>query len=382
MARKKKVAAQQAARRGVAARSSPAPKGTVEALRRQIDRIDEEIVEKLNERAAVAWEVGRLKNDAGQSVYAPKREQEVIDRTIRLSAGPLRDECIRAVFRELISGSRAVEEPLRVAFLGPEFSFSHIASIHRFGQSAELVGVATIAAVFDEVQRGQARYGVVPVENSTDGRVSDTLEMFAETRVKICGEVPLRVHHCLLGSGSRSGVREVASKPQALSQCRNWIAKHLPDARTVEVASTAAAARRAQRSQTTAAIASYQAGVNHQLDVLARNIEDNPGNLTRFAVIGSAPADRTGTDKTSLVFEIPHRAGALADVTAIFKRQQLNMTWIESYPIRGATGRYLFFIEFLGHQDDLRARRAIQALAKKAVRLEVLGSYARMQPIE
>jgi chorismate mutase/prephenate dehydratase len=288
---------------------------------------------------------------------------------------------VRAVFRELLGGMRAAQQPMRVAYLGPEYSYSHLAAIHRFGQSVELVPVASIAAVFEEVSHGQADFGLVPMENSTDGRVSDTLEMFARSTVRICGEVPLRIHHHLLGRGARGSIHEVVSKPQALSQCRNWIARHLPGVTTVEVASTSEAARRACESPGTAAIASLQAGVNYHLDVLARNIEDNPGNLTRFAVIGHQAAERTGEDKTALLFEIPHQPGSLADAMAVFKRSRLNMTWIESFPVPNHAGRYWFFVEFVGHQDDLRARRAIAVLGKKTLRLDVLGSFARMEAI-
>jgi chorismate mutase/prephenate dehydratase len=351
------------------------------AIRRQIDQIDVEIVRLMNKRARLAQDAGKLKDRVGAARYSPEREQEVINQAVSRNEGPLPDEAVCAVFRELVSAARAVETPIRVAYLGPEYSYSHLAAIHRFGQSVDLVPVASIAAVFEEVSQRHTQFGVVPMENSTDGRVSDTLEMFARTPVRICGEVPLHIHHHLLGRGTRGEVKEVVSKPQALSQCRNWIARHLPGVRTVEVASTSEAAQRARETPEAAAIASLQAGVNYQLDILARNIEDNPGNLTRFAVIGDQAAERTGDDKTALMFEIPHQPGALADATAVFKRSRLNMTWIESFPIPGHTGRYLFFVEFVGHHEELRARRAIAALGKKALRLEVLGSYARMEPI-
>lgn len=374
-AKKKKKATARAASTG----RTPA-KG-VTGLRRQIDRLDREILEKINARAELSGEIGRLKQQAGQPVYAPEREEAVIDRLAKLNGGPLSETAVRAVYRELISGSREVTARTRVAFLGPEYSYSHLAAIHRFGQSVELVPVASIAAVFEEVAQGQADFGLVPVENSTDGRVSDALEMFATARVRVCGEVPLRIHHNLLGTAARREIREVHSKPQALSQCRNWIARHLPEARAVPVASTSEAARRAKRQRTVAAIASLQAAANYQLPVLARNIEDNRDNQTRFMIIADHVAERTGDDKTSLFFEIEHRPGALADAMVVFKRSRLNMTWIESFPIPGATGRYLFFVEFLGHQQDLRVRKALGSLEKKVTRLEVLGSYARHDPI-
>jgi chorismate mutase/prephenate dehydratase len=280
-----------------------------------------------------------------------------------------------------MSGCRAVQSTIRVAYLGPEFTFSHLAAIARFGQSAELVPVGTIAAVFDEVERGHATFGVVPMENSTDGRVSDTLDCFSHSKAQICGELPLRIHHCLLGIGQRDGLRRVVSKPQPLSQCRNWLAKHLPQVELVEVASTADAAQRAKADPHVAAVASAQAGVHYGLSVLAENIEDNPDNVTRFAIIAATTGKKTGGDKTALVVEIAHQPGALADAMAIFKRNRLNLTWIESYPIPGARGRYLFFIEFVAHQDEPRARRAVASLQKKAIRLDVLGSYAQTDPV-
>jgi chorismate mutase/prephenate dehydratase len=358
-----------------------AGKPTLASLRRELDRLDDEILAAANRRAAMAQQIGQFKSEAGEPVFDPVRETEVLNRIASANVGPLGDESVRAVFRELISASRAVQAATRVAYLGPEFTFSHLAAIARFGQSAELVPVGTIAAVFEEVERGQATFGVVPMENSTDGRVSDTLDCFSHSKVQICGELPLRIHHCLLGLGRRDEIRKVVSKPQPLSQCRNWLSKHLPNAQLVEVASTADAAQKAKADSAVAAVASAQAGVNYGLPVLAENIEDNADNVTRFAVIAAATGKKSGNDKTALVVEIAHQPGALADVMAIFKRNRLNLTWIESYPIPGARGRYLFFIEFVAHQDEPRARRAVASLRKKAIRLDVLGSYAQMEPV-
>ncbi len=269
-----------------------------------------------------------------------------------------------------------------MAYLGPAYSYSHLAAIHRFGQSVELVPVGNIAAVFEEINRRQADFGVVPIENSTDGRVADTLDMFTRMPARICGEVQLRIHHNLLGKCPRSDVEEVYSKPQALSQCRNWLARHLPTARLVEVTSTSTAAQLAQDKPGAAAIASLQAGVRYGLDVLADNIEDNKSNLTRFAVIGDDTGPRTGNDKCALMFEIAHEPGALADAMNVFKRGRLNLTWIESFPIARPEGGYMFFVELEGHETEVRVRKAIAALGRKAVRLDVLGSYAKMAPVE
>jgi chorismate mutase/prephenate dehydratase len=268
-----------------------------------------------------------------------------------------------------------------VAHLGPAWTYSHLAALHRFGGSVDFVPVASISAAFEEVHAGHSDYGVVPLENSTDGRIADTLDNFSRLPVKICAEVPLRIHHTLLAACDRSAIREVYSRPQALSQCRNWLARHLPSARLVEVTSTSLAAETAAKTPHAAAIASRQAGVHYGLNVLAEEIEDVAGNTTRFAVIGHADASRTGKDKTSLMFEIEHRPGGLADALAIPKRQKLNLTWIESFPLPGEGRGYIFFVELEGHRTDLRVRRAIASLEKRCKRVVCLGSYASAAPV-
>ncbi|HEX6960390.1 MAG TPA: bifunctional chorismate mutase/prephenate dehydratase [Lacipirellula sp.] len=364
----------------------------------QLQKLDREIVELLNQRAAAALESGESTGADGRPTGSDGLQQ-----LAEAGEGPLSGTAIQNIYRELLSGIRAARHPQRVAYLGPEYTYSHLAAIARFGQSAELMPVGSIAAVFDEVEQGNAEFGVVPIENSTDGRVADSLECLARPHTRagdgparsnspassvqptaslqICGEVPLRIHHCLLGIGKRSDLRRVCSKPQALSQCRNWLSAHLPNVKLEPTASTAEAATLAAGSSETAAIAAEQAGVNHGLTVLARNIEDNPENVTRFAVIGAQAAGRTGRDKTALVFEAPHQPGALADAMAIFKRQRLNLTWIESFPIPRERGRYLFFLEFQGHPSDAAVKKAIAALTKKSLRLVLLGSYAEAEVV-
>lgn len=340
--------------------------------------MDREIVRLLGQRAKLARDVGAVKAAAGDSIYDAPREFEVLDRVAAYNQGPLSSHAIRAIFREIISGSRALEITLRVAYLGPLYSYSHMAAAQQFGASAELTPVASISAVFDEVESGQAVHGVVPIENSTDGRVTDTLDMFTKSSVKICGEIPLRIRHFLLSKSPRSAIVEVHSKPQALSQCRNWLSKHLPGARLVEVASTSSAAQTAVDKPGVAAIASEQAGKHYGLDVIASGIEDNPTNVTRFAVLGAKPCRRTGDDKSALLFQVEHRPGALADAVMVFKRCLLNLTWIESFPLPAAQGpQYVFFAEVEGHEHDSKFKRAVASLSKKCVRLEVLGSYPK-----
>lgn len=359
--------------------AAPNKKTTRKPSTKQLEKLDREILDLINRRAELTAQ--RAESEDPTATDQISSDVETLQRIVKQNQGDLPDAAVQSIFRELLSGSRAIASRVRVAFLGPEYTYSHLAAIEGFGQSADLVPVGTIASVFEEVEQGQSAYGLVPVENSTDGGIVDTLECLIHSPVKICGEVPLHIHHCLLGTGPRKDVRRVYSKPQALSQCRNWLSKHLPNAELIGVASTTEAARLAASKPNTAAIASKQAGTNHSLSVLAANIEDNQDNVTRFAIIGPDSAPRTGKDKTSLVFEISHEPGALADSMAIFKRQRLNMTWIESFPMPGKRGRYLFFVEFLGHATDLRVRRALASLEKKTLRITLLGSYAQAEPI-
>ena len=293
--------------------------------------------------------------------------------------GPLNEQSLRPIFREISSASRALVKVVRVVYLGPKYSYSYQATVEHFGESCELSPVATIAAVFEELTRGQADYGVVPLENSTDGRVADTMEMFARVPKKICGEVQLRIRHNLLAKCPRDQIQEVYSKPQALSQCRDWIAKHLPWARTVEMTSTAAAAQVAASKPGAAAVASLAAANAYGLDVIASEIEDHKTNVTRFAIIGGEQPPRTGHDKTAVMFEIPHRPGALADVMTVFKRGRLNLTWIESFPMHESPNEYIFFVEFEGHETESKVRKALAALSRRTIRLDVLGSYAKAE---
>lgn len=347
-----------------------------EGLAAKISQLDRNLIQLAEERARLVVEATRQNPAHADALCSPSLDSALPDRPAAAAGGvalPL--SCVQALLREVASGCRRLVREPRIAFLGPLYSFSHLAAIHRFGQSVQLVPVGSIAAVFEEVHRKQSDFGLAPIENSTDGRVADTLDMFTRMRVRICGEVELRIHHSLLGKCQRTDVREVYSKPQALSQCRNWLAKHLPSARTIEVTSTSTAAQLASEKPGAAAIASLQAGVRYGLDVLAENIEDNPFNTTRFAVIGDHPSAKTGNDRTAVLFQMEHRPGTLADAMMIFKRAKLNLTWIESFPLPGPDRGYLFFVEMEAHETDTRFRRAMNTLGKKALRLEILGSF-------
>jgi chorismate mutase/prephenate dehydratase len=356
-------------------------------LRAQIDRIDLELVDLLNRRAAIAMEIGRIKDQQGLAIYSPAREEQVLDRVQSASKGPLPHDNLRAIFRELMSASRAIQRPLRVAFLGPKFSYSHQAAVTKFGRSIEHVPVGSIAAVFEEVNRRHVQFGLVPLENSTDGRIADTLDMFIRLpNLKIRAEVKLRIHHCLLARCKWEDVNRVYSKAQPISQCRNWLGKNLPQARIVDVASSAAAAELAAGEEFAAAIASRQAAEGLGLEILAENIEDHPNNLTRFAVISEHAEGRTGRDKTTLMVRVPNEPGALARIIEPLAKQGVNMTWIESFPAPDSPldrdPTYLFFLDVDGHADDEPVAKAITSLRKRCERLEVLGSYPRGATIE
>jgi chorismate mutase / prephenate dehydratase len=345
-----------------------------------IARVDRELLQLLQKRANLILDASKGSAAEIKQIMASCLDGERLKQLAAEQSGPLPARCVEAIIRELTSGCRALVKQPRVAFLGPLYSYSHLAAIHRFGQSVEFVPVATIAAVFEDVNRGKSDYGLVPVENSTDGRIADSLDMFTRVPVRICGEIDLKIHHFLLGKSL--DVKEIYSKSQPISQCRNWLAKHLPAARTIEVTSTSTAAQLASEKPGAAAIASIQAGMHYGLEILAENIEDNPGNITRFAVIGGERPERTGNDRTALLFQTEHRPGALAEAMNIFKRYRLNLTWIESFPVTGMARVYLFFVEMEAYETDTRFRRAIAALQKKTLRLEILGSFPAATVVE
>jgi chorismate mutase/prephenate dehydratase len=354
---------------------------TLKHLRTHIDKLDVQILKLINERAEVAAEIGKLKNDHGAEVFSPAREEEVLKHVLEAhekGKGPLDADTVRAIFRELMSGSRALQKILRVAYLGPDYSYSFLAAVERFGQKVELIKVGSIAAVFEAVNRGEVDFGVVPLENSTDGRVADTLDMFMRLpQIRILAEIRLSIHHNLMANCEQQEIRRVYSKDQALSQCRNWLSKNLPHAQQVPVSSTTVAAETAKQERGAAAVASRQAAVRYGLRVLFENIEDSPYNETRFAVISpqkDKPA-KSGNDKTAVMFRIPHQPGSLVEALDIFKQNKINLTWIESFPAKVAKPEYVFFVDFEGHMDDPKVARALRALQEHCEEVTVLGSF-------
>ncbi|HEX6983836.1 MAG TPA: prephenate dehydratase [Planctomycetaceae bacterium] len=343
----------------------------------QLRRVDRELVALLNRRFELTRQSLEAAPNLAAKLYNPAADDELYREIETSNPGPLPAAAVRRIYQELLSAARAQLRVVRVAYLGPEFSFSHLAAIERFGQSADLAPVSTIAAVFEEVNRGHATYGIVPIENSTDGRVVDTLSMFTRLPVRICGEVQLAIHLHLLANSPRGEITEIYSKPQALSQCREWLARNMPKARLIEVTSTSTAAQLARTKPGAAAVASAQAAVSNNLQIIAEKIEDNPHNVTRFAVIGEEESRRTGKDRTAVLLQIPHEPGALHDALAVFKKQGVNLTWIESFPLHGPESGYQFFLDFEGHSADPPVQKALAELEKKAVRLELLGSYPK-----
>jgi chorismate mutase / prephenate dehydratase len=368
-------------KKAAAKKASTPRKSATGGLESDLKRLDREILKLINKRAELTARLYNERPEKKSLLYDPHAEDELYQQLVDENPGPLPIRTVRSVFREVLSGAKSKIKPVRVAYLGPQFSFTHFAALERFGKAADLIPVSTIASVFEEVNRGHADFGLVPIENSTDGRVVDTLDMFTRLPLRICGEVQIAVHHNLMSRCPRGEVTEIYSKPQALSQCRDWLARNMPQARLIEVTSTSAAAQLARDKPGAAAVASRQAAVEYDLQVIAENIEDNKDNVTRFAVIGDAPQKMTGHDRTALLLQIPHKPGSLSDALQTFKINKLNLTWIESFPLRGEEAGYLFFLDFEGHINDAKVRKTLKDLEKYAVRLEVLGSYPYSDPL-
>jgi len=349
----------------------------LEQLRAQIDALDEKIVEQLNARARIVVEIGKLKQQCKAPIYAPDRERAVLEKVRRLNRGPLPNRCLEAVYRELMSGSFALEKPLRIGFLGPEGTFSHMAAVRKFGSSVEYAPLADIPSVFEEVVRGHIDYGLVPVENSIGGGVVDTLDAFLHSSARICAEVLISVHHNLLAKEPWDQIRTICSKPEVFSQCRNWLAAMAKGRDIQPAASTSQAAEMASRQPGVAAIGSTLAGEMYGLHVLFENIEDNPDNLTRFFVIGREAARQTGSDKTAVMFTTAHKPGALAEVLDVFKDHGINLTDIEKRPSKKVNWEYYFFIDAHGHCDEPNMKAAIEEARRHCLQLTVLGSYPR-----
>jgi chorismate mutase/prephenate dehydratase len=347
----------------------------IEKLRGQIDKLDDELAALLQRRAALAKEIGALKQ--GAPAYRPEREAQIL-RRVGQAAGPLASERIAAVFREVISACRGLEEAIRVSYLGPEGTFSEQAVRKHFGRAVEALPSASVDDAFRRAESGAAQFTVVPVENSTEGAVGRTLDLLLATPLRICGEVELRVQQNLLSRLDKiSSVKRIYSHAQSLAQCNGWLTQNLPNVERIPVTSNAEAARRASEEAGAAAIAGEAAGERYQLNVLARSIEDDPNNTTRFLVLGNIDPAPTGRDRTSVVASVENKPGAVHALLTPLAEHRVSMSRIESRPSRAksAMWEYVFFIDLDGHQNDAAVSRALAALREKAPFLKILGSY-------
>jgi chorismate mutase/prephenate dehydratase len=362
--------------------AAPMPRAPLEAVRARIDAVDEQIHTLINERARLAQQVGISKTAAGRTVdfYRPEREAQVLRMARERNAGPLRDAEVLRLFREIMSACLAQQEPLKVAFLGPEGTFTQTAVLTHFGHSVRALPLGSIDEVFHEVEAGSADFGVVPIENSTEGTVNHTLDRFLSSPLKICGEVELRIRQHLMGCmRALERVQRVCSHPQSLAQCRDWLAEHLPGVEQVPVSSNAEGARRARDEKGTAAIAGETAAEVYGLQVLAAEIEDRADNTTRFLVLGRKLFTPSGEDRTTLLMSVGHTdaPGALHRLLEPLARHKVSLTRIESRPSRRRKWDYVFFVDLEGHADEPHVARALAALKKRASLFRLLGSYPR-----
>ena len=346
-------------------------------LRKKIDALDRSIVGLVNERTSLALEIGKIKRDSNREIYAPEREKAVYEKVEGLSRGPLPAGSLRAIYREIMSAALSLEKKLVIAYLGPEATFTHLAARNKFGGSVGYAAAAGIADIFGEVERGAADYGVVPIENSNEGAVTHTLDMFMDSRAKICAEIYLDISHCLMAACAPAEIRRVYSKAEVFGQCRTWVRGNYPGAELVEASSTARAAELAAKEPHAAAIASELAAELYGLKIIARGIEDSGKNETRFLVIGRSAAGPSGEDKTSIMVSISDRVGALHRMLYPFRKHAINLTKIESRPSKRKAWEYYFFIDFEGHVAEKKVGQALKELRKQCLFVEHLGSYPK-----
>ena len=357
--------------------SDPGTESTLAPLRKRIDELDHKLVDTLNERASVVVEIGRIKRGDDSPTYAPERERVVLSQVRSVNRGPLPDKTLEAIWRELMSGSFALERPLRVGFLGPPGSFSHLAARRKFGASVEYDNLEDIAAVFEEIGRGHTDLGLVPIENSLIGGIGETLDGFLESSVHVCAEVLINIHHNLLANCPPEKIKNVYSKPEVFRQCRKWLSVQLRHAQRTPVASSSRAAEMAAVETDGSAVGSTLAGEIYGLKTQFANIEDNPNNTTRFFVIGRQESKPTGDDKTAIMFTTEHKSGALSSVLNVFREHGLNLTHIDKRPSKSVNWEYYFFVDVLGHQQGEAVQKAIAAARSHCLQLRVLGSFPR-----
>jgi chorismate mutase/prephenate dehydratase len=349
-------------------------------LRDNIKQTDQELVGLLNRRARISREIGLIKEGLGKEVYDPSQESKIYDYLAAANGGDLPLQSLQAIFREIISASRLLQGSVTVAYLGPEASFAHLAAKSHFGDSSQFSPQVSIARIFEEVEKGKVKWGVVPVENSLEGSVNLTLDSLMTTMLHIRAEIFLRITHCLLSLHKRlKDIEIIYSHPQALAQCQVWLRANLPDAALIEMESTAAAAQKAAREKKGAAICSPAAAAVYGLNVFADGIEDKASNTTRFLVIGEGEGKPTGCDKTSLLFSTSHQSGALHRALQSFADRGINMMKIESHPVKDRLWEYLFFVDVAGHVRDEEMQQCLDDLRKNTAFVKILGSYPRLE---
>ena len=354
---------------------------SLEELRRGIDALDQEILDRLNRRMRLVEQIGRIKAEKGLDTFDPGREEAVCRRLVEANPGPLPAESVRAIYREILAASRKLQQPLKVTFLGPEWTYSHLAALSVFGHTARYVPQAALVDVFDSLCKGLSHVAVVPIENSLEGGIGQTMDLLYERPVRVVGECYLEVAHCLCSRAADFGsIGKLYAHPHALGQCRKWISEHLRHAEIFECASTAKAAREAAADPASAALCNVKAAEHYGLSVLAERVEDHPGNTTRFIVLGLRENTPTGDDKTSILFAVADKPGALYQVLDVFTRHGLNMTRIESRPNRLHPWQYLFFADIGGHEKDKHVEDALKEAASRTTFFKVLGSYPRANP--
>ena len=348
----------------------------LEKLRKRIDEIDQEILNLLNKRTTIVLDVAHIKRHENATYYSPEREREIVDRLTSLNKGPFPNETLKFIYREILSASLALEEPLSVAYLGPSATFTHLAALRHFGSSARFVPTESIKGVFDAVDSNKAEYGVVPIENSTEGVVSYTLDLFVDYDLKVAAEVMLDIAQNLISrSGDKSKIKKVFSNPHAAAQCRRWLEANLPNIPIHEITSTAKAAEVASQDDDAAAIASELAAKVYNLQFVEKSIEDNKHNFTRFLIISKTSPVKSGKDKTSIMFSIKDKPGALYDILFPFKTAKINLTKIESRPSKRKAWEYIFFVDMEGHVEDKKLKKAIEEVKDYCLYLKILGSY-------
>jgi chorismate mutase / prephenate dehydratase len=346
-------------------------------IRKNIDDIDGQLLDLLSARADLVHKVGEVKKRDGLQIYAPEREEALLRRLIERNKGRLPEKSIRAIYREIMSAALALEDDLKIAYLGPEGSWTHQAAIKKFGHSVDYTPLPNFAEVFDQVARRRADYGVVPIENSTEGAVSHTLDLFVDSPLQICAQILLRIENCVMADIPRKEIKTLYSHPQALAQCRGWILKNFPKADTVDVSSTTRAAQLAKENaaQGAAAIGSPAAAEMYGLTVLEESIQDRATNTTRFLVIGEKTCPPTGKDRTSLLFAIHDRPGSLVRALQAFDQFHINMSKIESRPSKRKDWEYIFYVDLSGHCEDPVVKDGIEELEKHCSMVKLLGSY-------